>query len=38
MATETIEKGVCVGCGGIAIKTNNTLCSYCWIQAECFEE
>lgn len=39
-ATRTILESYpeCVGCGGRAIKTNNTLCKSCWNDAECFEE
>lgn len=28
----------CIGCGGFAIRTNNTLCQACWNDAECFED
>lgn len=28
------EYGVCIGCGGRATKTNNTLCQACWNDAE----
>lgn len=28
----------CVGCGGRATRTNNTLCQACWNDAECFED
>lgn len=27
----------CVGCGGHATRTNNTLCQSCWNDAECFD-
>lgn len=29
---------ICIGCGGLATRTNNTLCQSCWNDAECFEE
>ena len=28
------EDGDCVGCGGRATRTNNTLCQECWQDAE----
>lgn len=31
---EEIKEGVCIGCGGRATKTNNTLCDKCWQDAE----
>ncbi len=29
--------GKCIGCGGVATRTNNTLCQFCWYQAEGLE-
>ena len=31
-------EGKCVGCGGRATRTNNTLCQACWNDAEGFED
>lgn len=31
---EAIEPKNCIGCGGRATRTNNTLCQSCWYDAE----
>ena len=33
-AIEQREPKVCIGCGGVATRTNNTLCQDCWNDAE----
>lgn len=48
LATEKFEQAniaiddgspaICVGCGGRATRTNNTLCQACWNDAEGFED
>lgn len=48
LATEKFEQAniaindgspaICVGCGGRATRTNNTLCQSCWNDAEGFED
>lgn len=35
---QTEVEGNCIGCGGRATRTNNTLCQKCWEDAEGFEE
>ena len=35
---EQTKTGVCVGCGGVADRTNNTLCLTCWWLAEGYDE
>lgn len=32
-----LPENKCIGCGGRATKTNNTLCQSCWNDAECFD-